>query len=148
MLLYLSPPVFFTSLPCNKTGFRFQLEYAKSERSSRRNPDEAGGLLMKYDIRAQIGKGSFAKVHRAINKKTGQWCAVKVIDKKRFKHNPKTMAMLAREVTIMQTLDNVRHTVQKLTPELCLISCFDHIIPYSLTLSSTMKVLKTKIHYG
>lgn len=89
-------------------GFRFQLEYAKSERSQRRNPNDAGGLFLKYDIRGQIGSGSFARVHRAVCKKTGEWSAVKIIDKKRFKHNAKTMFMLQREVSIMQALDNVR----------------------------------------
>ena len=63
---------------------------------------------MKYDIRGQIGSGSFAKVHRAINKKTGEWNAVKIIDKKRSKLNQKTMfQLLEREITIMKALDNV-----------------------------------------
>lgn len=128
-------------------GFRFQLEYAKSERSQRRNPNDAGGLFLKYDIRGQIGSGSFARVHRAVCKKTGEWSAVKIIDKKRFKHNAKTMFMLQREVSIMQALDNVGlastvgdQTDTRTDPQICTLC--------SLILSSSTKALKMMIRYG
>jgi len=35
-----------------------------------------------YDLKEEIGKGAFSVVHLAVSKKTGEKCAVKVIDKK------------------------------------------------------------------
>jgi len=35
-----------------------------------------------YDLKEEIGKGAFSVVHLALSKKTGQKCAVKIIDKK------------------------------------------------------------------
>ena len=42
------------------------------------DPEAAGGLYVHYDMRDQIGKGSFATVKRAINRQTGEFVAVKV----------------------------------------------------------------------
>lgn len=42
------------------------------------DPTAAGGLYSLYDVRDQIGKGSFATVKRAIERSTGQMKAVKV----------------------------------------------------------------------
>ena len=59
---------------------------------------------MKYEIRNQIGKGSFATVHRAIDRATGRWRAIKIINKARFANNAQTTMMLKREVAIMKEL--------------------------------------------
>eukprot|EP01117_Protostelium_nocturnum_P012262 TRINITY_DN450_c1_g1_i1.p1 TRINITY_DN450_c1_g1~~TRINITY_DN450_c1_g1_i1.p1 ORF type:complete len:348 (-),score=97.94 TRINITY_DN450_c1_g1_i1:158-1051(-) len=39
------------------------------------------GFLEAYDMKQELGKGAFSVVHLAINKKTGENCAVKIIDK-------------------------------------------------------------------
>ena len=64
----------------------------------------AGGLFKKYEIRNQIGKGSFATVHKAIDRKTGKWRAIKIINKARFANNAQTSMTLQREITIMKDL--------------------------------------------
>lgn len=55
----------------------------------------------------QIGKGSFATVHKGVQKSSGRLVAIKVIQKQRFIKNPQTMKMFAREVDIMKKLDHV-----------------------------------------
>lgn len=91
-----------------------------------------GGIHDKYDVREQIGKGSFATVRKGIQRATGNMVAIKIIQKavsrplvvggraeesdahhsartstQRFAANPKTMEMISREVEIMKNLDHV-----------------------------------------
>ncbi|KAM0788863.1 hypothetical protein ACM66B_002948 [Microbotryomycetes sp. NB124-2] len=65
-----------------------------------------GGIHQAYELREQIGKGSFATVHKGVQRSTGKLVAVKIIEKTRFQSNPKTMEMFAREVEIMKQLDH------------------------------------------
>ncbi|KAL8278358.1 hypothetical protein RQP46_009250 [Phenoliferia psychrophenolica] len=65
-----------------------------------------GGIHDKYDVREQIGKGSFATVRKGIQRATGNMVAIKIIQKARFASNPKTMEMISREVEIMKNLDH------------------------------------------
>jgi serine/threonine/tyrosine protein kinase RAD53 len=37
------------------------------------------GLWAHYDVSHELGTGSFATVHKAISRRTGQWVAVKMI---------------------------------------------------------------------
>lgn len=59
----------------------------------------------------EIGKGSFATVWKALEKSTGKWRAVKIINKLKFAGNEKTALMLKREVDIMAEVDHVRDCV-------------------------------------
>lgn len=68
--------------------------------------DVAKAVAAKYDIRHEIGSGSFAKVYKAIELSTGQLRAVKIMDKSRFGPGSHTMLMLQREVDIMKDLDH------------------------------------------
>jgi hypothetical protein len=62
----------------------------------------------KYEVREQIGKGSFASVRRGVRRADGTIVAIKIIQKARFANNPKTLEMFSREITIIQQLDHVR----------------------------------------
>lgn len=70
------------------------------------DPNVAGGLYTQYELRQAIGSGSFATVYKAVERETGKWRAVKMINKTRFMRNPKSQQMLQREVSIMQGLDH------------------------------------------
>ena len=63
----------------------------------RSDPTVAGGLFQKYDVQEQLGKGSFAVVHKAIDKDTGAIVAIKIINKSRFSKDKKSRQMLKRE---------------------------------------------------
>ncbi|KAM0746431.1 Pkinase-domain-containing protein [Meredithblackwellia eburnea MCA 4105] len=67
---------------------------------------DGGGIHELYEVREQIGKGSFASVRKAIRRSDGRMMAVKIIQKARFISNPKTMEMISREVEIMKALDH------------------------------------------
>jgi len=56
-----------------------------------------------YDLKKEVGTGNFSVVRMAVNKKTGEEVAVKIIDKKRVGQKKD---MLQTEVDILQT---VRH---------------------------------------
>jgi hypothetical protein len=45
-----------------------------------RDPNSADTFKERYDMREVIGRGTCGIVHRAINRKTGEHCAVKVVD--------------------------------------------------------------------
>ncbi|POY73642.1 hypothetical protein BMF94_3177 [Rhodotorula taiwanensis] len=59
-----------------------------------------------YEVREQIGKGSFATVRKGVRRRDGLMVAIKIIQKARFMNNPKTMEMIAREIKIIQTLEH------------------------------------------
>ena len=77
-----------------------------------------------YEVREQIGKGSFATVRKAIRRHDGRIVAVKIIQRARFASNPKTMEMIEREVDIMKGLEHVRRrlSLSSLTRSFCLLS--------------------------
>jgi serine/threonine protein kinase len=37
-----------------------------------------------YELLQQIGAGSYSVVHKAINKKTRELCAIKILERKKF----------------------------------------------------------------
>ncbi|GAA5994353.1 serine/threonine-protein kinase [Rhodotorula paludigena] len=59
-----------------------------------------------YEVREQIGKGSFATVRKGVRRSDGRMVAVKIIQRARFASNPKTMEMIEREVEIMKGLEH------------------------------------------
>ncbi|GAA5985592.1 hypothetical protein JCM5350_007147 [Sporobolomyces pararoseus] len=64
------------------------------------------GIFLKYEVREQIGKGSFASVRKGVRRSDGTMVAIKIIQKARFANNPKTLEMFEREITIIQQLDH------------------------------------------
>ncbi|ORY91469.1 kinase-like domain-containing protein [Leucosporidium creatinivorum] len=100
--------------------FRYTFHCSSSGAASRSPPwefggSDGGGLREAYEVFGQIGKGSFATVHKGVQKSTGSLVAIKVIAKQRFIKNPKTMEMFTREVNIMKKLDH----------KFC-VKCIDH----------------------
>ncbi|KAJ6456366.1 kinase-like domain-containing protein [Mycena sanguinolenta] len=64
-------------------------------------------LYRKYDLANELGKGSYARVYRALQKGTSKWVAVKVINQTmRFNLTPAREADAIREISVMR---NLRH---------------------------------------
>eukprot|EP01104_Vermistella_antarctica_P017521 TRINITY_DN6213_c0_g1_i1.p1 TRINITY_DN6213_c0_g1~~TRINITY_DN6213_c0_g1_i1.p1 ORF type:complete len:517 (-),score=183.77 TRINITY_DN6213_c0_g1_i1:30-1580(-) len=59
-----------------------------------------------YDIRDQIGSGSFSVVKLGVHKRTGKKVAVKIIDKKKYWHMAKTREQIQREVEILRKVQH------------------------------------------
>ncbi|KAJ3431415.1 serine/threonine-protein kinase fhke-related [Anaeramoeba flamelloides] len=60
-----------------------------------------------YDLKKQIGKGQFATVHLAIEKSTGDRCAIKIIDKKQFlESNSEEKNKIMDEVNILHKINH------------------------------------------
>ncbi|KAJ3102282.1 hypothetical protein HDU97_000639 [Phlyctochytrium planicorne] len=64
----------------------------------------------RYDVRHDLGRGNFATVKLSVDKQTGERCAVKVIDRRRFSLNAKLIQSFYREVEILRSLSH-RHVV-------------------------------------
>ncbi|KPV77573.1 uncharacterized protein RHOBADRAFT_11861 [Rhodotorula graminis WP1] len=84
----------------------FELEFRYSQSVS--GSGAVRSIHAAYEVREQIGKGSFATVRKAIRRHDGRIVAVKIIQRARFASNPKTMEMIEREVDIMKGLEHVR----------------------------------------
>lgn len=69
-----------------------------------------------YEVREQIGKGSFATVRKGVRRRDGMMVAIKIIQRARFANNPKTVEMIEREVRIIQTLEHVSLCSSALRP--------------------------------
>ncbi|GAA6063026.1 hypothetical protein JCM10212_001805 [Sporobolomyces blumeae] len=66
----------------------------------------ASKVFSEYEVREQIGKGSFASVRKGVRRRDGTMVAIKIIQKARFANNPKTLEMFSREIEIIQQLDH------------------------------------------
>jgi serine/threonine protein kinase len=62
-----------------------------------------------YELCSVLGSGNFSTVKLAVDKRTGNKVAVKIIDKRKHWHNYKTRESIEREVTILQQIkhDNI-----------------------------------------
>ncbi|GAA5927297.1 uncharacterized protein JCM15063_005857 [Sporobolomyces koalae] len=92
--------------------FRYLFEGSPAH-ASRKDPYGLGELsqsgskvFSRYEVREQIGKGSFASVRKGVRRSDGMMVAIKIIQKARFANNPKTLEMFAREIQIIQKLDH------------------------------------------
>ncbi|KAF7376637.1 Pkinase-domain-containing protein [Mycena sanguinolenta] len=62
-------------------------------------------LYKKYDLANELGKGSYARVYKALQKGTSKWVAVKVINQTmRFNLTPAREADAIREISVMRKL--------------------------------------------
>jgi len=66
-----------------------------------------------YDIRKELGKGNFSVVYMGVDKVTGETCAIKFLNKKKYCLDPKVKDQIVREVQILQKIQhpNCIHTV-------------------------------------
>ncbi|GAA5860552.1 hypothetical protein JCM8547_000338 [Rhodosporidiobolus lusitaniae] len=64
------------------------------------------GIFQDYEVREQLGKGSFATVRKGVRRSDGQIVAIKIIAKARFSSNPQTLNMFQREIQIAKSLDH------------------------------------------
>lgn len=100
----------------------YQAEQAKAAAAAASQPQTAHGaassteggvkqpFASQYDLKEKLGRGQFAVVHRAINRKTGLECAVKCITKATL--TPEDLAALTIEVKSMQMLNGHPNFVQ------------------------------------
>jgi len=70
---------------------------------SKTNTDE---IFHHYDIRKELGKGNFSVVHLGIHKNTGDACAIKFLNKRKFWSDPKIKDQVVREVEILQQIQH------------------------------------------
>lgn len=56
-----------------------------------------------YELLQQIGSGSYSVVHKAIDKRTRQLCAIKILERKKFLKNS-SMDRLIQEIEIQKKL--------------------------------------------
>src|ERR1700761_2126852 len=66
-----------------------------------------GGIWDNYDIGKELGRGTFANVYRAMQRSTGTWYAVKIIQRAKFRMNPNNETNFLREIDILTRLDHV-----------------------------------------
>jgi serine/threonine-protein kinase Chk2 len=65
------------------------------------------GIFQHYDFVSELGSGNFSVVKLAMRKDTGEYFAVKVINKRKFWHIPKTREQIVREVEVLKTIKHV-----------------------------------------
>ncbi|GAA6014841.1 hypothetical protein JCM10207_002198 [Rhodosporidiobolus poonsookiae] len=94
------------------SDFRYVFK-APSSLSSASDPYNLGelsqggnGIHSEYEVREQLGKGSFAVVRKGIRRSDGKMVAIKIINKSRFASNPATLKMFSREIEIVKTLEH------------------------------------------
>jgi serine/threonine protein kinase len=63
-------------------------------------------LCYRYSLEKLLGKGHFAKVHRAIRKRDGKAFAIKTIEKVKLLENPRNLQTLEREIGILRRLNH------------------------------------------
>ncbi|GAA5914743.1 hypothetical protein JCM6882_002730 [Rhodosporidiobolus microsporus] len=64
------------------------------------------GIFNDYEVREQLGKGSFAVVRKGVRRSDGKMVAIKIIQKARFSGSPQTLMMFQREIQIVKTLEH------------------------------------------
>ncbi|EKM80931.1 hypothetical protein AGABI1DRAFT_37595 [Agaricus bisporus var. burnettii JB137-S8] len=66
--------------------------------------DPEDGIHAHYDLTHELGKGSFATVMKAIERRTGEWFAVKIITDKHNRPGDQNRVAFTREIEIMKKL--------------------------------------------
>ncbi|KAA6391415.1 MAG: putative Calcium/calmodulin-dependent protein kinase type 1 [Streblomastix strix] len=82
-------------------------------------------LTANYDVLEFLGEGSFAKVKKGKNKKTGQFVAIKFINKSNIVTDPRQIESLFNEINIMKSMNHPAiislYEVYELDDKLCLV---------------------------
>ena len=65
------------------------------------------GIFTKYDVGIELGRGTFASVFRAMDRDTGKWYAIKIIQRAKFAHNPHNEKNFQREIEILSWINHV-----------------------------------------
>jgi hypothetical protein len=87
---------------CTKNTFLFAIPHLP-RMNQQEYPTE---LVLRYDIREVLGVGAFSEVKMAIERSTGQMCAIKMLDKFKYTGGTHTGDSLAREVVILKRLSH------------------------------------------
>jgi ser/thr/tyr protein kinase RAD53 len=69
--------------------------------------NDGSGFWEQYELGSEIGRGSFATVHRCMKRTDQSWFAVKIIHRAKWAHQPSTEKNFRREIEIMTRLDHV-----------------------------------------
>lgn len=94
----------------------------------------------KYKLEGIIGKGAFATVRRAVNRRTGDAYAVKSIQKRSLAHSGDKQLGVRKEVEILEKLDHVSTFSRILFHVLMLTSFFSRISFRTLTAMRTAPI--------
>lgn len=112
--------------------------YGLGELSQSQSADGKTSIHSFYEVREQIGKGSFAVVRKGVRRSDGMMVAIKIIQRARFAHNAKTVEMIEREVGIIQTLEHVSRRFfisrGRTLPDLVSLLCSDSAFDVTITL--------------
>ncbi len=63
-------------------------------------------ISYRYSFEKLVGKGSFARVHRAIKKRDGKEYAIKTLEKAKMLEHPRHLQSMQCEITILRWLDH------------------------------------------
>jgi ser/thr/tyr protein kinase RAD53 len=72
-----------------------------------RKQEAVTGIWAKYDLGAELGRGTFASVFRCMDKNTGKWYAVKIIQRSKFLNSPINEINFGREIEILTWMSHV-----------------------------------------
>lgn len=71
-----------------------------------------GKIIENYNLQAEIGRGAYSTVFRALNMKTGEEVAIKMVHAAKFQECPKLKEGTFNEVNILSTLDPHPHIIR------------------------------------
>lgn len=71
-----------------------------------------GKIIENYNLQIEIGKGAFSTVFKAVNLKTQQDVAIKMVHADKFKEYPKLEEGTFNEVNILSNLEPSPHIIR------------------------------------
>ena len=71
------------------------------------NANSESGVWEKYEMGSELGRGTFASVFRCMDRNTGKWYAVKVIQRSKFQNSPINETNFNREIKLLMKMHHV-----------------------------------------
>eukprot|EP01124_Arcella_intermedia_P024933 TRINITY_DN4327_c0_g1_i1.p1 TRINITY_DN4327_c0_g1~~TRINITY_DN4327_c0_g1_i1.p1 ORF type:complete len:479 (+),score=81.66 TRINITY_DN4327_c0_g1_i1:89-1525(+) len=71
-----------------------------------RDHEERDEIFDYFNINEELGRGNFSVVKLGSNIRTGELCAIKILDKKQFWSDPKVKDQIVREVQILEKIEH------------------------------------------
>eukprot|EP01125_Pyxidicula_operculata_P015676 TRINITY_DN5345_c0_g1_i2.p1 TRINITY_DN5345_c0_g1~~TRINITY_DN5345_c0_g1_i2.p1 ORF type:complete len:406 (-),score=50.77 TRINITY_DN5345_c0_g1_i2:38-1255(-) len=82
------------------------MSYVFRDCSTKSDGTENDEIFKHYKLQKDLGRGNFSVVKLGVHKETGEACAVKVLNKRKFWHDEKTRDQMLREVKILSQLSH------------------------------------------
>ncbi len=84
----------------------YYVSSGEAEKQAERAPHTYQQFIERYDMKEQVGRGSFATVHRAIDKQSNAVVAVKNIDVAKMNRTKRSQDFIQQEVVILKRLQH------------------------------------------